>query len=566
MTKNKQKKKEIKEEKELEIEIKNPEILILSLILIILFFLQLKVTLNRPFAFGDEGYHGMLQRYMGLAKDYPKWRPYYSNPLGENGVFDNPLWHLLGGSLFMIFGTDIAIKILIPFIGVICVGFATYFLTKQIFENKTIAFTAAIISVTIPSVVTYSVLNYKDAMMTFYFTFFSLTFILAMKTKNQKYWIILGILGGLIILGKTSGFAMVPSLIAMFFIYRLYEEKRLLKVIKEFSSLIIIIALITSTYFLRNFVFYKTPVCSSFFGLFNTEGCNLTKIKYESKYRFEGRTVEVGTEATPIKIGFTNYLDFAYGNLWLLPLFFTLGMFYLIYNKSKIDIMLIIVILSFIPIYYIAFRARAEDTARWLMPLVPIMAIIASSYMSNIYDFMKKHLKTLALVFFIFVIFFSYKNFNQKLQIMDQVKQFSPAFLQACEWIKTNTPKDARLGGIVYMPAAGYNCDRNIAGGGPDVVLSQNKTLALSVLHMQNVSYLFIQKSIIDWSDAKLTERHPISFVKFLESEPKVFVKVYETGPNLDQCKQQGGCDGIIIYQINYTDVKLIPVEKLISN
>ncbi|MFN6992332.1 MAG: glycosyltransferase family 39 protein, partial [Fervidobacterium sp.] len=488
--------KEKKQEKDIEFEIKNPETLILSLILIALFFFQVQVTLRNPFAFGDEGYHGMLQRYIGTAKDYPKWHPYYSNPLGEMGVSDNPLWHLLGGSMFMIFGTDMAIKILVPFIGVICVGFATYFLTKQLFENKVIAFTAAIIAVTAPSVVTYSVLNYKDAMMTFYFTVFVFTSILAIKTKDQKYWIITGIMGGLLILGKTSGFAMVPALAGLFFLYRLYEERKPLKVIKEFLPLIIIIALITGTYFLRNLAFYKTPLCEGFIRIFNTEGCNLTRVKYESQYKFEGRTVEAGTEATPAKIGFTNYLDFAYGNLWLLPFFFTLGVFYSVYKKDKVYTMLILTILSFLPIYYIAFRARAEDTARWLMPLVPTMAVIASIYLSEIYEFMKKHLKTIALVFFIFILFFSYRNFNQKLQIKNQVKQFSPAFLQACEWVKQNTPKDARFGAIVYMPAAGYNCDRNIAGGGPEVVLSQNKTLALSVLHMQNVSYLMIQKTI----------------------------------------------------------------------
>jgi hypothetical protein len=173
--------------------------------------------------------------------------------------------------------------------------------------------------------------------------------------------------------------------------------------------------------------------------------------------------------------------------------------------------------------------------------------------MKFIYEFLDKNLKAISIVFFIVLIFFAYKNFNQKLLVMNQVKKFSPAFLQACEWVKANTPKDARLGAIVYMPAAGYNCDRNIAAGGPDVVLSQNKTLMLSVLHMQNASHLFIQKALIAWDDAKLSERHPISFVRYLESNPQDFVKVYESGPPLDQCRQQGGCDGIIIYELNYT-------------
>ncbi|MBU5687985.1 MAG: hypothetical protein KQA31_01055, partial [Candidatus Aenigmarchaeota archaeon] len=62
-----------KKDEEIEFEIKNPELLILSIFLLALFILQLRVTLTNPIAFGDEGYHGMLQRYIGLNVDYPKW-------------------------------------------------------------------------------------------------------------------------------------------------------------------------------------------------------------------------------------------------------------------------------------------------------------------------------------------------------------------------------------------------------------------------------------------------------------------------------------------------------------
>jgi 4-amino-4-deoxy-L-arabinose transferase-like glycosyltransferase len=558
------KKQEVKrDEKEIEFEVKNPELFVLSFFLIALFILQLRVTLKNPIAFGDEGYHGMLQRYIGLNLEYPKWHPYYSNPTGEMGVADNPLWHLLGASLFMIFGSDIVIKILPPFIGVICIGYSTYFLGRKIFDDRTIAFVAAIIAVTTPSVVTYSVLNYKDAMMTFYFTMFVLSFIMYLKNSDRKFEILAGVFGGLLILGKTSGYAMVPSIFALFFLTELMREKKFSNSIKKFIVPTLLILIITSSFFIRNLVFYKTPICSAFVPFFTTEKCNLTKINYQPKYQMEGRTVQVGTEVTPFKMGLENYFSFAYGFVWLLPLFFFLGVFYLMQEKDKI--LILIIFLSFVPIYYIAFKSRAEDTARWLMPLVPVMALVASSYMKFIYEFLDKNLKAISIIFFVALIFFAYKNFNQKLLVMDQVKKFSPAFLQACEWVKANTPKDARLGAIVYMPAAGYNCDRNIAAGGPDVVLSQNKTLMLSVLHMQNATHLFIQKALIAWDDAKLSERHPISFVRYLESNPQDFVKVYESGPPLNQCMQQGGCDGIIIYELNYTSEKILSPSELIS-
>jgi len=561
------KKQEVKkDEKEIEFEIKNPELIVLSFFLIALFILQLRITLNNPIAFGDEGYHGMLQRYIGLKFDYPQWHPYYSNPVGEMGVADNPLWHFLGASLFMIFRSEIVIKLLPPFIGVICIGYSTYFLGRKLFDNKTIAFVAAIIAVTTPSVITYSVLNYKDAMMTFYFTMFVLSFIIYLKNGDKKFELLAGVFGGLLILGKTSGYAMVPSIFVLFFLVELIREKKLLNSIKKFIIPTLLILIITSGFFIRNLVFYKTPICSAFVPFFSTEKCNLSKINYQHKYQMEGRTVQVGTELTPFKMGMENYFDFAYGFIWLLPLFFFLGTFYLMQEKGKDKILILIIFISFIPIYYIAFKSRAEDTARWLMPLVPVMAVVASSYMKFIYEFLEKNLKSVSIIFFIVLIFFAYKNFNQKLLVMDQVKKFSPAFLQACEWVKANTPKDARLGAIVYMPAAGYNCDRNVAAGGPDVVLSQNKTLMLSVLHMQNATHLFIQKALIAWDDAKLSERHPISFVRYLESNPQDFVKVYESGPSLEQCMLQGGCDGIIIYELNYTGKNILSPSELISN
>ncbi|MBU5689732.1 MAG: glycosyltransferase family 39 protein [Candidatus Aenigmatarchaeota archaeon] len=554
-----------KKDKEVEFEIKNPEIVVLSFALVLFFILQLRVTLNNPIAFGDEGYHGMLQRYIGISLDYPKWHPYYSNPTGEGGVSDNPLWHLLGASLFMIFKSDIVIKILPPFIGTICVGFASYFLGKKLFNNRTIAFVTAILTVTIPSVVTYSVLNYKDAMMTFYFTLFVLSFILSLKSKEKKYVLLTGIFGGLLILGKTSGYVMVPGVFALFLLHEIFSNKKISESFKVFLPIFVLIVIITSGFFIRNLVLYKTPICSAFVPFFTQEKCSLTKIKYTEKFSFEGRTVQVGTEMTPFKIGLNNYLDFAYGVIWFIPLLFVLGIFNFIYLKSKERVLLLLIFVSFIPIYYIAFTSRSEDTARWLLPLAPIVSVIAAAYGENIYNFIEKNLKAISIIFFVFIIFMSYLNFNQKLKTMDQVKKFSPAFLQACEWVKKNTAKDARFGAIIYMPAAGYNCDRNIAAGGPDVVLSQNKTLALSVLKMQDADYLFIQKALIAWDDAKLSERHPISFVRFLETNPDAFVKVYETGSNIDICYQQGGCDGIIIYKINYENQTIIPVEKLVS-
>jgi cell division protein FtsW (lipid II flippase) len=90
----------------------------------------------------------------------------------------------------------------------------------------------------------------------------------------------------------------------------------------------------------------------------------------------EGRTVQVGTELTPFKMGIENYFDFC---LWFCLAFAVCFSFWAYFlfdaRKNKDKILILIIFLSFIPIYYIAFKSRAEDTARWLMPLVPVMAV-----------------------------------------------------------------------------------------------------------------------------------------------------------------------------------------------
>jgi len=38
---------------------------------------------------------------------------------------------------------------------------------------------------------------------------------------------------------------------------------------------------------------------------------------------------------------------------------------------------------------------------------------------------------------------------NNKLEGLKYVKQFSPAFLEACDWIKNNLEEDVRIGGTI---------------------------------------------------------------------------------------------------------------------
>ncbi len=93
-----------------------------------------------------------------------------------------------------------------------------------------------------------------------------------------------------------------------------------------------------------------------------------------------------------------------------------------------------------------------------------------------------------------------------------------------------------------------YSCERNAVGRVPDIFLSKNTTYAKEVAKKLGVTHLFIQKFSI--SDQDIKEHYKLDSVQFFEDNPETFKKVYENGPPLEQCLQQGGCDGNIIYEI----------------
>ncbi|MFQ6055001.1 MAG: ArnT family glycosyltransferase, partial [Methanosarcinales archaeon] len=180
----------VEEKKEITLEIKHPEIFLLLGFLGIVFFFELQVTLNSPIVFGDEGFHTTLAKWISTEKEYPVWEPTYGTLTSRGGFHQKPLWNILEGSFYLIFGfNDIIVKILTPFIASILLGVCIFVLVKKIYNEK-IGLIASIIAVTLPTLTTYAVLVYTDALFTFYFSLFILTFILAFKTEKIKYWVL----------------------------------------------------------------------------------------------------------------------------------------------------------------------------------------------------------------------------------------------------------------------------------------------------------------------------------------------------------------------------------------
>ena len=130
---------------------------------------------------------------------------------------------------------------------------------------------------------------------------------------------------------------------------------------------------------------------------------------------------------------------------------------------------------------------------------------------------------------------------------MAQVKQFSPLFFEACNWVKQNLPENITLT-TIWGHRAAYSCQRNAVGHKVDIFLSRDVNYTKEIANKQGITHLFIQKFSI--YDVPLAEKYGIESIQFFESNPETFIKVFENGPELEQCLQQGGCDGNIIYEI----------------
>ncbi len=520
--------------------------ILLLVFLSVICSLQAKVIYEKPIVFGDEGFHAGLSRYMAKTLDFPAVWEFVGNQLTGFSVYHRPpLWNLLLSSFYLIGGEFLAKSslILIAFL----IGLSVFCLISKLFDPTTGLF-SAILCLTAPSAVTYAVLFYTDYLFLLFTSMFLFTFLLYQKEKKPIYLYFSFIFSSLCFLTKAPGFAYPVFLFLMWLIELI---KKNFSSFKPYLFSFIILFLIISGYLIRNFYYFKAPLCYSHFKkLFPENLCGHKKFK--GSYKFAGRTEKVGTEQNVFSLGLINYLDFAYGNIWLIPFLFLSGLF-LLSNKKSFLIPTILFLLIYFYIFLIS-TARAEDTARYTLGCLPLISLIASLFLSKL-------VKKDEYEYFIFIAIFSlvlaisFQNFYQKLKTMALVKTFSPSFFEACDWVKKNLPSDSRLL-TIWAYRALYNCERKSGGQIADISLSNNLTLVLDLLKKANYTHIFIQKFSIDPNNKHLVEKYDLNFVEFLESHPEKFVKVFENGPSLEQCKKLWrvglSCDGNIIYEVNF--------------
>lgn len=544
-------------EKEITIELKNPEIIVLIVILTLFFWIELQVAWKSPIVFGDEGFHVRIAQEISKYRDYPAWLRFRKTSVSEVAFERPPLWNMLMAGFFFIFGFSEAIpKILTPFMASILIGIAVYALVKRVY-GKVVALFSSVLTISVPSLVTYSVLFYTDVLFVLYFTLFALTFIVANIEDRKKYWLLSGVFAAFSVLTKTPGY-FTALIVGLVFLYKVFlhfktvgSEKSFASLFKRYVTFAVPFLIIITSFYVRSYAHYNVIACDMPLPMLDKSGCGINN--YEEEIEDTRRELSGGTEETPIRMGIANYINFAYGNLWFVPFSFLCGAYILVKRRSVKNVMLLLSVLSggilLCAILIGLPTARAEDVNRYSLGWVAIFAIVAGVFFGNIYKFIKPSNKYLPLVVIVVVIVLSYTSITGKTSGMTTVKTFSPAFFEACNWAKENLSEEDLLM-TVWVHHTAYNCQTRVTGTVIDIALNTDPDGMVNVAKEFGITHIFIQKFSITQEPTR--ERYHLGFVNILEDNPDKFVKVFENGLDVQQCVQAGGCDGSIIYEIKY--------------
>jgi len=527
------------------LEFKNTSLIALLVILLVFFVLELQVTLPSPITFGDEAFHTGMARYIAKEKDYPAWITIEGTEAGRNNFGKPPMLHLLEAGFFLVFGfNEVIVKLLLPFISLLT-ALSIYILVKKIFDDK-IGFIAAIVFISIPSVATYAVTFYTEGLVTLYFALTVLLFLYSVKTESKKYLLLTGAFAAFAFLTEVSS----VNLIIFILLAAFYDLARRNFQITKYATIFVLFIVLISGFFVRNLGIYKVPECYLPFTdkIFGRAGCEYGTLLREQSYQYQAITQGGGSNEDVYRMGITNFLDFAFGNIWLVTLGIFGGLVILLQRRDVTSVLLLLALFTFVPYFHFT-TARAEDAARNILAWTPIFAILTGVYFGRLYEFLQSHQKYIAVIVFLIVIILAYQNLSSKLIVMKQVKQFSPAFFEACEWVRNNLPKDVVLS-TVWVHRAAYSCERTVVGNPPDIFLSKDLELIRKDVNEVGITHLFIQKFSL--GNEAISETYKIDTIMFFEENNETFVKVYENGPPLKQCIQQGGCDGNIIYELKF--------------
>jgi 4-amino-4-deoxy-L-arabinose transferase-like glycosyltransferase len=505
------------------------------------------VSLNSPIVFGDEGYYASTSRWIAENHIIPEFRPLAENAAIKDRADIIPMFFMTE-TFFFYFG-EIGPKLMFPLLALIA-ALTTYTLVKSL-SNKKTAFFAALTLIFTPAFITYGVMGYVDILLFILITSTMIFTLKAFKTEKKTDMILAGIFSAFCVLTKISG----PTIFFFIILYTLslFRGKADLSnwnknYIKTFLIICLIAFLFIAPLLIRNISLFG-DVCYRNFAI-NKENCGyvyLQNVENIDSLEYASRNTGTSTEAGLINFGILNYFNFAHGLIITILLIIGLGLSISELKNKNILKISIISLLASIPIIIFSLE-RAEDTARYMLPMNIGIVMIIGFLLNAIYENSKKINKYLAITIIVIILFYmwgpisdpSWGSGQQKIDTMKSVKQFSPGFIDACNWVKENTPQNAVLLST-YEYHTRYQCNRNsiIGESKGEVFLSFNDT-SYDYMKLNGITHIFVIKSLI--SEGKFSENYPIEFINYIENSNK-FKQIFDN-------EQSFGPNSIIIYEV----------------
>ena len=203
-------------------------VLILSIAL-----LYYNVVLRSPIVFGDEGNYASNARWIARNMLISKEHAFHGYP-NHQFLLMKPVFYLFEASGWILLG-ELGIKLIIPTFSILT-AFMIYLFLKE-FERPKAGLVAAFMFLMTPSLITYGVMGYVDALLCL--LLISSAYFLFKSFHNQRkiYPVLSGIFFGLSVLTKPST---LPFFIPFILVYFLLFER------KKWKDLFLIFVIIAS--------------------------------------------------------------------------------------------------------------------------------------------------------------------------------------------------------------------------------------------------------------------------------------------------------------------------------
>ncbi len=525
---------------EMEIKLSAESVVGLAALAVCLFYLYLfeSVTLNSPIAFGDEGFHAGTPKKIVETMEIPKY--FEATKIYSGAYFRPPLPHLTYAGLMLAFGTSDAVtKILTPLFSLFT-GMLLFLLAKKL-HSKEAGLIATFLYFVTPSMITYNVLVYSEAPLIFFFTFFLYSFFSYLEANDKKFLLLSGITAGFVVLSKFTGLLVFPLMVILFLSRAAWKNN-----IKGFATLFVISLLVGASSDVRQIIAYN-GICQPRIPVDNQ--CYLGEappgIEHDAG-SFSGYVQQSGTNLSLFDIGVMNYVQFGYTPL--IFLLFVAGSIFGAFGKNeKIKAMSFAGVFLYGLLTYATINARTEDAIRaTLLGVVPLFVLGGIYFAELLKSILRagqnrtKLASGLVIAISLFVALYGYGVSGNRINEMASVKQFSPDYIEGCEWINENVPAGSYTINLWGAPCQFYAPRINSVWTDmkelPDVLFSNSDGIVMPLLQRNGINYIVIAKFSV--SGSNVVTSTPASFVNYIKSSEK-FALVYENPATL-------------VYKVNY--------------